>query len=237
MANKIVWDALGERLFETGLDRGVLYVAKDTDPYGTGVPFNGLMEMTEKPTGAELTDLFADNIKYASLRAAETFGATIGAYCYPDEFAECDGSVEVEEGVYFGQQARKPFGLCYRTLIGDDQHDSADKGYKLHLLYGLSAAPAERAYNPINDSPDATTFSWELVSTPVVVTGRKPVSCITIDSTKATTGKLAALEVILYGTAAVDAVGTVDEQGYVAAVPAVDARMPMPSEVLTLMGD
>lgn len=231
MANKIVWDALGERLFETGLDRGVLYTQKQTDPYGTGVPFNGLTEMTEKPAGAELTDLFADNIKYASLRAAETFGATLGAYCYPDEFAECDGSVEAEDGVYLGQQTRKPFGMCYRTMIGDDQHDGADKGYKLHLLYGLSAAPSERAYNPINDSPDATTFSWELSSTPITVAGHKPVSCITIDSTKANATKLAALEVILYGTAAV---GTQGEQGYTAAV---DARLPMPSEVLTLMGD
>lgn len=231
MANKIVWDALGERLFETGLDRGVLYTQKQTDPYGTGVPFNGLTEMTEKPAGAELTDLFADNIKYASLRAAETFGATMGAFCYPEEFAECDGSIAAESGVYLGQQARKPFGLCYRTMIGDDQHDGADKGYKLHLLYGLSASPSERAYNPINDSPDATTFSWELSSTPISVVGYKPVSNITIDSTKADSAKLAALEVILYGTAAVGTQGT---QGYTAAV---DARLPMPSEVLTLMGE
>jgi hypothetical protein len=237
MANKVVWDALGERLYEAGLDRGVLYTQKLTDPYGNGVPFNGLTEMTEKPSGAELTDLFADDIKYASIRAAETFGATMGALCYPDEFAECDGSVEAEDGVYLGQQTRKPFGLCYRTKIGDDQHDSADKGYKLHLLYGLSAAPSERAYNPINDSPDATTFSWEISSTPIAVAGYKPVSNITIDSTKADATKLAALEAILYGTAAADAVGEVGQEGYVAAVAAVDARMPMPSEVLALMGE
>lgn len=223
---KTTWDAIGERLYETGLDRAVLYTATQSDPYGKGTAFNGLTEMTEKPSGAELTDLFADNIKYASLRAAETFGATMGAFTYPDEFAECDGSVSPADGVYFGQQARKPFGFSYRTLIGDDQHDSADKGYKLHLLYGMSAAPSERAYNPINDSPNATTFSWELSSTPVVVAGYKPVSCITIDSTKADAAKLAALEAILYGTAAVEG-----------GAEAVEARLPMPSEVLTLMGD
>lgn len=234
---KTIWDAIGERLYETGLDRGVLYTAVQSDPYGKGTAFNGLTEMTEKPAGAELTDLFADNIKYASLRAAETYGATMGAYTYPEEFNECDGSVAAEEGVYLGQQTRKPFGFSYRTLIGDDQHDSADKGYKLHLLYGLSAAPSERAYNPINDSPDATTFSWELSSTPVVVTGYKPVSCITIDSTKVDSVKLTALEQILYGTPAVEAVGTSGEQGYVAPVAAVEARLPMPTEVLTLMGD
>ena len=161
----------------------------------------------------------------------------MGAYCYPEEFAECDGSVAAEDGVYLGQQTRKLFGLCYRTKIGDDQHDSADKGYKIHLLYGLTAAPAERAYNPINDSPDATTFSWELSSTPIAVNGYKPVSNITIDSTKANAKKLAALEDILYGTAAVAAVGTAGEEGYVAAVDAVDARLPMPSEVLALMAE
>lgn len=231
MSYNLIWDAMGERLYETGLDRGVLYTKKDADPYGRGTAFNGLTEMTEKPAGAEFTDLFADNIKYASLRAAETFGATMGAYCYPDEFAECDGSVEAEAGVYLGQQTRKPFGFSYRTMIGDDQHDGADLGYKIHLLYGLSAAPSERAYNPINDSPDATTLSWELSSTPIAVAGHKPVSNITIDSTKANPEKLAALEAILYGTAAV---GTVGEAGYSAAV---EARLPMPDEVLQLMAE
>lgn len=234
---KTIWDASGERLYETGLNRGVLYTAVANDPYGKGTAFNGLTEMAEKPAGAELTDLFSDNIKYAALRAAETFGATMSAYTYPEEFAECDGSVAPVAGVYLGQQVRKPFGFSYRTLIGDDQHDSADKGYKLHLLYGLTAAPSERTYNPINNSPDATTFSWELSSTPVVVPGYKPLSCITIDSTKVNAEKLAALEQILYGTPAIEAVGTFGEEGYVEAIAAVEARLPMPNEILTLMGE
>lgn len=221
---KMNWDAIGERNWEAGLDRGVLYTATMSDPYGKGVPFNGLTEMTEKPGGAELTDLWADNIKYASIRSAETFGATMGAYTYPPEFEECDGSVEVIPGVFIGQQDRKPFGFSYRTLIGDDQHEGANKGYKLHLLYGMSAQPSERARNPINDSPDATTFSWELNSTPVAVTGYKPVSHLTIDSTKADADKLADLEEILYGTAA-------ENEG-----EAVEARLPLPAEVFTLMG-
>lgn len=223
---KMTWDAIGERLWEAGLDRGVLYIAKEGDPYGKGVPFNGLTEMTEKPGGAELTDLWADNIKYASIRAAETFGATMGAYTYPPEFEECDGSVEAAQGVYLGQQTRKPFGFSYRTLIGNDQHDGADLGYKIHLLYGMSAQPSERARNPINESPDAATFSWELNSTPVTVANYKPVSHLTIDSTKADSTKLKALEKILYGTAA----------GEGGSPAAVEARMPMPAEVLQLMG-
>ena len=225
MAFDMNWDATGERLYETGLDRGVLYVPAADDPYGKGVPFNGLTEMTEKPAGAELTDLWADNIKYASLRAAETFGATMGAYTYPVEFEECDGSVEAAKGVYFSQQARKPFGFSYRSLIGNDQNDSATLGYKLHLLYGMSAQPSERARNPINESPDATTFSWELNSTPVAVQGYKPVSHITIDSTKADPTKLAALEQILYGTPA----------GPEGSPAAVAARLPMPEEIIELM--
>lgn len=214
----IVWDATGERLYETGLDRGVLYTASENDPYGKGEAFNGLTEMTEKPSGADATDLFADNIKYASLRAAETYGSTLGAYMYPETFNECDGNIAAAEGVYFGQQTRKPFGLSYRTLIGDDQHDNADKGYKVHLVYGLTASPSERSYNPINDSPDATTFSWELNSTPVAVPGYKPVSTITVDSTKVAADKLTALENILYGS------------GDTA------ARLPLPAEVLTIIG-
>lgn len=214
----IQWDATGERLYETGLDRGVLYTAKESDPYGHGVAFNGLTEMTEKPSGADATDLFADNIKYASLRAAETYGASMGAYTYPEEFNECDGNVAAAKGVYFGQQSRKPFGLSYRTLIGDDQHDNADKGYKIHLVYGLTASPSERSYNPINDSPDATSFSWELNSTPVAVPGYKPVSTLTVDSTKVDAEKLTALENILYGSGE------------------TEARLPLPSEVLTLIG-
>lgn len=227
MSYNIQWDQVGERIFETGLDRGVLYVSKDETPYAKGVPFNGLTEMTEKPSGAEATDLFADNIKYASLRAAETFGATMGAYTYPDEFAECDGSVEPAKGVFLGQQMRKAFGLSYRTMVGDDQHEAADKGYKLHLLYGMTASPSERAYNTINDSPDATTFSWELTSNPVPVQGHKPVSCLTIDSTKVKPEKLQQLEEILYGKAA----GPSGEPA------AVEARLPMPDEVIELFGE
>lgn len=221
------WDAIGERIFEAGLDRGVLYTAKEADPYGKGTAFNGLTEMTEKPGGAELTDLWADNIKYASIRAAETFSATMGAYTYPPEFEECDGSVEAAKGVYIGQQTRKPFGFSYRSMIGNDQHDGADLGYKIHLLYGMSAQPSERARNPINESPDATTFSWELNSTPVNVPNYKPTSHLTIDSTKADAAKLAELEKILYGTPA-------GENGTQAAV---DARLPLPAEVIEMMGD
>ena len=221
------WDAIGERIFEAGLDRGVLYTAKEADPYGKGTAFNGLTEMTEKPGGAELTDLWADNIKYASIRAAETFSATMGAYTYPPEFEECDGSVEAAKGVYIGQQTRKPFGFSYRSMIGNDQHDGADLGYKIHLLYGMSAQPSERARNPINESPDATTFSWELDSTPVNVPNYKPTSHLTIDSTKADAAKLAELEKILYGTPA-------GENGTHAAV---DARHPLPPEVIEMMGD
>lgn len=221
------WDAIGERIFEAGLDRGVLYTAKEADPYGKGTAFNGLTEMTEKPGGAELTDLWADNIKYASIRAAETFSATMGAYTYPPEFEECDGSVEAAKGVYIGQQTRKPFGFSYRSMIGNDQHDGADLGYKIHLLYGMSAQPSERARNPINESPDATTFSWELNSTPVNVPNYKPTSHLTIDSTKANAAKLAELEKILYGTPA-------GENGTPAAV---DARLPLPAKVIEMMGD
>ena len=221
------WDAIGERIFEAGLDRGVLYTAKEADPYGKGTAFNGLTEMTEKPGGAELTDLWADNIKYASIRAAETFSATMGAYTYPPEFEECDGSVEAAKGVYIGQQTRKPFGFSYRSMIGNDQHDGADLGYKIHLLYGMSAQPSERARNPINESPDATTFSWELDSTPVNVPNYKPTSHLTIDSTKADAAKLAELEKILYGTPA----------GESGTPPAVDARLPLPAEVIEMMGD
>lgn len=221
------WDAVGERIWEAGLDRGVLYTATEEDPYGKGTAFNGLTEMTEKPGGAELTDLWADNIKYASIRAAETFGATMGAYTYPPEFEECDGSVEAIKGVYLGQQTRKPFGFSYRSMIGNDQHDGADLGYKIHLLYGMSAQPSERARNPINESPDATTFSWELNSTPVAVPNYKPVSHLTIDSTKVDATKLAEFEKILYGTPA-------GEGGTPAAV---EARLPLPAEVIEMMSD
>lgn len=222
--SKIVWDQTGERLYETGVDRGVLYLVGSTGAYDTGFAWNGLTAVTESPSGAEATDLYADNIKYLSMRSAETFGATVEAYTYPDEFAECDGSATLATGVQIGQQSRKTFGLCYRTQIGNDV-DLNDHGYKLHLIYGCSASPSERAYATINDSPEAITFSWELTTTPVNVSGLKPTACVTIDSTKADPECLAALEEILYGK---DAGG----EGVPAAV---EPRLPLPDEIKTIM--
>ena len=215
---RLTWDQTGERLYETGVDRGVLYI-NSTGTYDKGVAWNGLTGVTESPSGAEATDLYADNIKYLSMRSAETFGATIEAYTYPDEFAECDGSASLATGVTIGQQSRKTFGLCYRTQIGNDV-DLNDHGYKLHLIYGCSASPSEKAYATINDSPEAITFSWELTTTPVNVTGFKPTACIIIDSTKADPECLTALEDILYGT---DAGGS------------TSPRLPLPDEVKTIM--
>lgn len=215
---RLVWDQTGDRLYETGVDRGVLYT-NGTSTYDKGVAWNGLTGVTESPSGAEATDLYADNIKYLSMRSAETFGATIEAYTYPDEFAECDGSASLATGVTIGQQSRKTFGLCYRTQIGNDV-DLNDHGYKLHLIYGCSASPSEKAYATINDSPEAITFSWELTTTPVNVTGFKPTACIIIDSTKADPECLTALENILYGT---DAGGS------------TSPRLPLPDEVKTIM--
>lgn len=194
---KIEWDKTGERLYETGVKNGVLYV-QEGGAYQKGVAWNGLTAVTESPSGAEATPLYADDIKYLNLLSAEEFGATIEAYTYPDEFAACDGSVALADGVMIGQQARKAFGLCYRTTIGNDI-DGNDHGYKLHIIYGALAAPSEKAYATINDSPEATTFSWEITTTPVNVTGAKPTASITIDSTKADPGKLAELEKKLYG--------------------------------------
>ena len=208
---KIEWDKTGERLYETGVKNGVLYV-QEAGAYPKGVAWNGLTAVTESPSGAEATPLYADDIKYLNLLSAEEFGATIEAYTYPDEFAECDGSASLAGGVTIGQQARKTFGLCYRTAIGNDI-DGNDHGYKLHIIYGALAAPTEKAYATINDSPEAITFSWEVTTTPVNVTGAKPTASITIDSTKATPEKLAALEKILYG----------DTE--------VEARLPLPDEI------
>lgn len=196
--SKLTWDATGERLYETGVKNGVLYVMGAEGAYGTGVAWNGLTAVTESPSGAEPTPLYADDIKYLNLMSNEEFGATIEAYTYPEEFGECDGSASLAKGVSLGQQARKTFGLCYRTTIGNDVEGN-DHGYKLHLIYGLLASPSEKAYATINDSPEAITFSWEVSSTPVSVSGFKPTSCITIDSTKADPTCLAALEVMLYG--------------------------------------
>ena len=199
---KITWDGTGERIYETGVDHGVLYPYGSSEaPYATGVAWNGLTNVSESPSGAEPSPIYADNIKYVSLMSAEEFGATIEAYTYPVEFAECDGSKELAPGVYAGQQARKTFGLSYRTKIGNDV-DGEDHGYKLHLIYGALAAPSEKAYATVNDSAEAITFSWEITTTPVPVTGGKPTACITIDSTKADPTKLAALEKILYGDGA-----------------------------------
>ena len=194
---KIEWDKTGERLYETGVKNGVLYV-QEGGAYQNGVAWNGLTAVTESPSGAEATPLYADDIKYLNLLSTEEFGATIEAYTYPDEFAACDGSAALADGVMIGQQARKTFGLCYRTTIGNDTEGN-DHGYKLHIIYGALAAPSEKAYATINDSPEAITFSWEVTTTPVNVTGAKPTASITIDSTKADPTKLAALEKKLYG--------------------------------------
>jgi hypothetical protein len=200
----LVWDATGERLFETGVDHGVLYVSDGNGGYDTGVVWNGLTGVTNSPDGAEPTDLWADNIKYATLRSAETFGATIEAYTYPDEFAECDGSATVATGVYIGQQTRKSFGFCYRTKVGSDTDTDATK-YKIHVIYNATASPSERAYETVNDSPDAITFSWEITTTPVNVTGYKPTSEIVINVWELDSSKKTALENKLYGSDSTEA--------------------------------
>ena len=214
--SKLVWDQTGERLYETGVKNGVLYVQDTAGAYPKGVAWNGLTAVTESPSGAEATPLYADDIKYLNLLSTEELGVTIEAYMYPDEFAECDGSASIADGVFVGQQPRKTFGLCYRTVLGNDT-ESNDHGYKLHLVYGCLAAPSEKAYATINDSPEAITFSWEVTTTPVSVAGFKPTASVTIDSTKVDAAKLAELEVILYGSA--------DEE----------ARLPLPDEIATLM--
>ena len=215
--SKIVWDQTGERLYETGVKQGVLYIPT-SGVYSKGVAWNGLTAVTESPSGAEATALYADDIKYLNLMSNEEFGCTIEAYTYPDEFAVCDGSASLAKGVNIGQQPRKTFGLCYRTTLGNDT-DGNDYGYKLHMVYGCLASPSEKAYATINDSPEANTFSWEVSTTPVNVTGHKPTALLTIDSTKADPAKLAALEDILYGK---------DQ---------VEPRMPLPDEIATLMAE
>lgn len=214
--SKLVWDKVGERFYETGVDRGVLYPMTG-GTYGTGVVWNGLSSVSENPSGAEASPIYADNIKYLNLIATEEFGASVEAYMYPEEFAECDGSVAIATGVSIGQQPRKAFGLSYRTVLGNDT-DSNDYGYKIHLIYNALAAPSSRDYQSINDSPEAMTFSWELTTTPVNVTGHKPTACVTIDSTKVDADKLKALEDILYGT------------------ESQEARLPLPDEIIELVG-
>lgn len=225
MSNKIVWDKTGERFYETGVDRGVLYVQDSLGKYPNGVAWNGLTGVTESPTGAEPTPLYADNIKYLNLISVEEFEANIEAYTYPEEFEECDGSAELTPGVTLGQQPRKTFGLCYRTRLGNDL-DGEDYGYKLHLIYGAKAAPSDKGYETINDTPDAITFSWDVTTTPVPVTGFKPTASLVIDSTKVDSAKLQALEEILYGKAAVEGETPSEE---------VEARLPLPDEVLTII--
>lgn len=200
----LMWDKTAERFYETGVDHGVLYVQKADGTYENGVVWNGLTAVTEKPDGAEPNDLYADNIKYASLRSAETFGATIEAYMYPEEFAQCDGSAAVSAGVYIGQQKRKPFGFCYRTLVGNDTASDTDDGYMLHIIYNATASPSEKNHETVNDSPDAITMSWDLDTTPVAFEDHptyKPTATITINSTKCDATKLKTLEDTLYGTA------------------------------------
>lgn len=214
--SKIVWDQTGERLYETGVKYGVLYVQDSRGTYPKGVAWNGLTTVTESPSGAEATALYADDIKYLNLMSTEELNGTIEAYTYPDEFAECDGSASIATGVYIGQQARKTFGMCYRTTLGNDVDNNA-YGYKLHLIYGALASPSEKAYATINDSPEAITFSWEFKTTPVNVTGFKPTANIVIDSTKVDAEKLAALEKILYGDGE------------------TEARLPLPDEVASVM--
>jgi len=213
---KLVWDQSGDRLFETGVSNGVLYVRNSEGEYPLGVPWNGLTAVTESPSGAEATPLYADNIKYLSLMSNEEFGATIEAYTYPDEFAECDGSAELGTGVMIGQQTRKYFGLAYKTVIGNDTDGNA-YGYKLHLIYGAQAAPSEKAYATINDSPEAITFSWELTTSPIEVAGFKPTASLVIDSTKIAAASLASIEALLFGT------------------QSVEASLPTPDEILALL--
>lgn len=195
---KLVWDQSGQRIYETGVKMGVLYVQDASGAYPKGVAWNGLTAVNETPSGAEATPLYADDIKYLNLRSAEEFGATIEAYTYPEEFEQCDGSAELAPGVKIGQQARNAFGLCYRTVVGNDIAGN-DFGYKLHIIYGATAAPSEKAYATVNDSPEAITFSWEVACTPVDVEGFKPTASLVIDSTKVDAEKLAALEAVLYG--------------------------------------
>lgn len=221
---KIVWDKTGEKLYETGVKNGVLY-PQVNGAYPEGVAWNGLTAVTESPSGAEATPLYADDIKYLNLYSAEEFGATIECYTYPDEFAKCDGSAEIATGVSIGQQTRQAFGMSYKTTVGNDT-EGANYGYKLHLIYGATASPSEKAYSTISDSPEAITFSYEVTTTPVNVKGFDPTASIVIDSTKVPAEKLAQLEEILYGK---DPTSEGAEDG-------VAPRLPLPDEIVTLVG-
>lgn len=214
--SKLIWDKSGERFYETGVQKGVLYT-KNTENAWIGVAWNGLTAVTESPSGAEATPLYADDIKYLNLTSAEEFGGTIEAYMYPDEFKACVGESELLAGITIGQQTRRPFGFCYRTALGSDT-DGIDHGYKLHIIYNALASVSERAYATINDSPEAITFSWEFSSTPVEVDGFKPTALVTVDSTKIEKSKLEALEAALYGS---------DSE---------EPTLPMPNEIVALLG-
>lgn len=222
---KLVWDKTGDRLYETGVKNGVLYPQGTGGTYPKGVAWNGLSTVTESPSGAEASAVYADDMKYLNLYSTEEFAATIEAYTYPDEFSECDGSATIATGVTIGQQTRKAFGLCYRTTLGNDVAAN-NYGYKLHLIYGAMAAPSEKAYATINDSPEAITFSWELSTTPVSVKGFQPTASLVVDSTKVKPEKLAKLEEILYGK---DPTSDSSSDG-------VDPRLPLPDEVVTIIG-
>ena len=213
---KIVWDESGKRTYETGVRKGVLYLQDTQGAYTKGVAWNGLTAVTESPSGAEPTALYADDIKYLELFSAEEFGATIEAYTYPAEFEKCDGSASLGTGVTIGQQDRATFGLCYRTVLGNDVKGS-EFGYKLHLIYGAKAKPSEKGYQTINDSPEAITFSWEISTTPVNVAGFKPTACVTIDSTKIEPDKLAQIETLLYGDVS------------------SEAKLPLPDEIAQIV--
>ena len=213
---KLIWDKSGDRFYETGVNKGVLYPFSG-NAYTKGVAWNGLTAVTESPSGAEATPLYADNIKYLNLVSAEEFGATVEAYTYPDEFAACNGEAQLATGVSIGQQPRQTFGMAYQTKIGNDVN--SELGYKIHIIYGALAAPSEKAYNTVNDSPEAITFSWELTTTPVEVTGFKPTAYVVIDSTKVDAEKLALLEAKLYGT---------DSE---------EASLPLPDEIVSIVGE
>lgn len=219
--SKLLWDQIGERTYETGNKKGVLYVQAN-GAYPKGVAWNGLSAVSESPDGAEANDIYADDIKYLSIRSAENFKATIEAYTYPDEFAECDGSATVAQGVTIGQQPRKSFGFSWVTTVGNDTLFE-DYGYKIHLVWGASASPSEKSYQTINDSPEAITFSWEIDTIPVAVTGYKATAHMEIDSTKCDAAKLKTLEDILYGT---------DGEG---ASEGTAARLPLPDEIIAML--
>lgn len=213
---KLIFNNVGERLFETGVKNGVLYVMGDDGAYENGVVWNGLTAVTETPSGAETTPLYADDVKYVVIYAAEEFGATVEAYTYPEEFEQCDGSAAISEGITIGQQTRKSFGMCYKTSVGNDVQGQ-DYGYKIHIIYGAKAAPSEKSYSTINDSPEAVTFSWELSTVPVPVEGHNPTATMVIDSTRVPAEKMALIEAKLYGSE--DA----------------EATLPLPNEILALI--